>query len=130
MRCRLWSSRSTDPCSGGRGSRWQGAVAAKGPKTMRRAADERAMRMGSSGRLPPVRWQDNHSTTRLDSPAMAVERLLGAAWTAVHGPSDPTRLVRWLLEQGMHGMVPGPAPRALGWRAIAGAADGLPIAFP
>src|SRR5580765_458622 len=61
---------------------------------------------------------------------MTVQRLLGAAWTAVHGPSDPARLLRWLLEQGMQGMVPGPAPRALGWRAIADAAEGLPIAFP
>jgi hypothetical protein len=61
---------------------------------------------------------------------MTVQRLLGAAWTAVHGPSDPARLLRWLLEQGMQGLVPGPAPRALAWRAIADAAEGLPIAFP
>src|ERR1043166_9528695 len=61
---------------------------------------------------------------------MTVQRLLGAAWAAVHGPSDPVRMLRWLLENGMQGLVPGPAPRAFAWRAIAEAAAGLPLEFP
>jgi len=61
---------------------------------------------------------------------MAVQRYLGAAWASAHGPTDPTRLLRWLLEARFRGLVPGPALRAIDWSALAASAHDLPISFP
>src|SRR5262245_44390690 len=61
---------------------------------------------------------------------MTVQRLLGAAWATVHGPSDPRQLLLWSLDQRFAGLVPGPAPRAVAWAAVAAAASDLPVAFP
>jgi len=60
-------------------------------------------------------------------PPMAVHRFLGAAWASVHGPSDPRAFLTWMLESGLVGLVPGPAPRALPWRDILAAAADLPV---
>lgn len=61
---------------------------------------------------------------------MSVQRYLGAAWTAVHGPADPRRLLLWLLDQRFLGLVPGPAPRTIAWAAVSAAAFDLPVRFP
>lgn len=61
---------------------------------------------------------------------MSMQRHLGAAWAAVHGPSDPRRLLLWTLENRFAGLVPAPAPRAIDWRLLAAAAGDLPIRFP
>lgn len=61
---------------------------------------------------------------------MAVQRVLGAAWALVHGPSGSEALLRWLLEARFSGLVPGPAPRSCDWAALARAARNYPVAFP
>jgi len=60
---------------------------------------------------------------------MAVARFLGGAWASVHGPSDPRRLLAWLLEHRFRGLMPGPGPRAVDWPAVHAAAADLPIQF-
>lgn len=35
----------------------------------------------------------------------------------------------WLLERGFRGVIPGPGPRTIGWRAVAAARESLPVTF-
>lgn len=61
---------------------------------------------------------------------MAVERFLGGAWLAVHGPADPRRLGIWLLEAKFRGAIPSPGPRVVDWNAVRAAAGDLPLRWP
>src|SRR5688572_1047773 len=58
---------------------------------------------------------------------MVVTRYLSGAWAAVHGPAEPRPLLRWTLERGFQGLVPGPGPRARDWRALAAQLAELPV---
>ncbi|GAB4140003.1 MAG: hypothetical protein Fur0037_06370 [Planctomycetota bacterium] len=49
---------------------------------------------------------------------MTVERFLGGAWFAVHGPADPNRAPAWVLEAGFRGLLVAPGPREVDWVAI------------
>lgn len=61
---------------------------------------------------------------------MHVLRLLGSPWATVHGPSDPRRLLTWLLEARFAGLAAAPGPRPVAWQALADAAKDLPVRFP
>lgn len=61
---------------------------------------------------------------------MMVERFLGGAWVAVHGPADPRRLPIWLLEAKFQGAMPAPGPRVVDWPAVRAAAADLPLRWP
>lgn len=61
---------------------------------------------------------------------MSVQHLLASSWAAVHGPSDPRRLLVWVLESRFQGLAAGPGPRAIAWPELAGASADLPIRFP
>ena len=61
---------------------------------------------------------------------MAVQRVLGATWAALHGPKDADGLLQWLLEARFVGLVPSPTPRPLDWRALARASSDYPVQFP
>ena len=60
---------------------------------------------------------------------MRVQRYLAAAWATVHGPSEPSRLMVSLLENGFAGMGVSPGPRAIDWAGMRAAADELPFRF-
>ncbi len=61
---------------------------------------------------------------------MPIERHLGAAWTVLRGPHEPQALLRWVLDAGFAGVLPGPALRAIDWGAVHRAAADLPVDFP
>ncbi len=61
---------------------------------------------------------------------MHLLRLLASPWASVHGPSDPLRLLTWLLEARFDGLAAGPGPRPVNWHGLAAAAEDLPIQFP
>lgn len=61
---------------------------------------------------------------------MAVERFLGAAWAAVHGPREAQEFLTWVLAMGFAGVVPAPAPRAMDWRRLREEARRLPVKIP
>ncbi|MFO1053156.1 MAG: hypothetical protein U1F36_13165 [Planctomycetota bacterium] len=58
---------------------------------------------------------------------MPLIRYLGAAWAAVHGPSDPRRLCIFALEQGFRGVLPAPTARPIDWVQVREAAEDLPF---
>src|SRR5690606_37836063 len=60
---------------------------------------------------------------------MTVLRSLSGAWLGVHAPGDPRAMLVWLLDRGFRGVVPGPGPRAVPWRAVAAARESLPVTF-
>lgn len=61
---------------------------------------------------------------------MHVQRLLASPWASIHGPSDPSRLLTWLLEARFAGLGVGPGPRPVPWAALVAAAEDLPLRFP
>ena len=60
---------------------------------------------------------------------MVTTRYLGAGYTAVHAPADPTARVHWLLDRRFSGCEVGPAPRAVDWAATGRAMDKTPAEF-
>lgn len=58
---------------------------------------------------------------------MSVQRFLASPWATVHGPSEPRRLLMWLLDAGFRGLCASPGPRAVDWPALAAAAGNLPV---
>jgi sugar phosphate isomerase/epimerase len=58
---------------------------------------------------------------------MQVQRFLASPWATVHGPSDPRRLLVWLLDAGFRGLGVSPGPRSVDWSAVRAAAADLPV---
>ena len=61
---------------------------------------------------------------------MPTQRFLGGAWASVHGPSDPHRMLVWVLDQGFSGVGAAPGPRAVDWTALRTPLADLPASVP
>jgi sugar phosphate isomerase/epimerase len=61
---------------------------------------------------------------------MHVQRFLASPWASIHGPSDPRRLLVWLLDAGFTGLAAAPGPRPIRWQELVAAGDDLPVRFP
>ena len=59
-----------------------------------------------------------------------VERFLGGAWAAAHGPADPHSLLVWALDSGFVGLVPAPSTRVVRWAELSSALAELPARVP
>ncbi len=58
-----------------------------------------------------------------------VDRMIGAGWASVHGPSDPRTALLWALDRGFHGLMVAPAPRVMEWEGLRVGVEKLPFKF-